>query len=416
MPESMMQPNLQGLGPVEGVRAAALARWQDRGWPGPKDESWRFTRLSSLAKMELQPAAANGALTPADMPQLDGLPDAAHVIRFHNGVMVSTATDGLPTAITSRQLDDDDLASLMALLPSGHPVTDLSLAAMTSGLCLEVAPGAKVKTPIILVFSGDDSALSTHPAVLLRLGRGAQAVVAEWHQSAVGLAAPVLGVDIGDEARLDYAKIQSEGAATTHLAATGIKMGENAVLDGFQLSVGGRLARLEAHVMLAAEKSDCRLSAIYLGRGNQHHDITTNMTHAKGHCQSNQVIRGVLDDAARGVFQGKVHVAQDAQKTDGQQMSRALLLSRKAEADAKPELEIYADDVICAHGATVGELDETQLFYLTSRGITRALAKSMLISAFLDDAIDMVENTDLADLLRPHVSGWMQSLKGGVDG
>jgi len=97
-------------------------------------------------------------------------------------------------------------------------------------------------------------------------------------------------------------------------------------------------------------------------------------------------------------------------------MSRALLLSRKAEADAKPELEIYADDVICAHGATVGELDETQLFYLTSRGITRALAKSMLISAFLDDAIDMVENTDLADLLRPHVSGWMQSLKGGVDG
>ena len=167
--------------------------------------------------------------------------------------------------------------------------------------------------------------------------------------------------------------------------------------------------------MLSAESSDCRLSAIYLGRQNQHHDITTNMTHARGHCQSNQVIRGVLDGTARGVFQGKVHVAQDAQKTDGQQMSRALLLSRKAEADAKPELEIYADDVICAHGATVGELDETQFFYLTSRGISREVARAMLVTAFLDDAIDMIENPDLSAFLRPHVSAWMQANEGSVD-
>jgi Fe-S cluster assembly protein SufD len=160
--------------------------------------------------------------------------------------------------------------------------------------------------------------------------------------------------------------------------------------------------------MLAAESSDCRLSAIYLGRKSQHHDITTNMTHARGHCQSNQVIRGVLDDSARGVFQGKVHVAQDAQKTDGQQMSRALLLSRKAEADAKPELEIYADDVICAHGATVGELDENQLFYLKSRGISHNLARAMLIAAFLDDAVNVIENVDLAAILRPQVTAWMQ--------
>jgi Fe-S cluster assembly protein SufD len=115
------------------------------------------------------------------------------------------------------------------------------------------------------------------------------------------------------------------------------------------------------------------------------------------------------------VFQGKVHVAQDAQKTDGQQMSRALLLSRKAEADAKPELEIYADDVICAHGATVGELDETQLFYLTSRGISRDVARAMLIAAFLDDAVDMIENADLGALLRPHVTAWMQTQEGTVD-
>ena len=124
----------------------------------------------------------------------------------------------------------------------------------------------------------------------------------------------------------------------------------------------------------------------------------------------------MLDDNARGVFQGKVHVAPDAQKTDGQQMSRALLLSRKVEADAKPELEIYADDVLCAHGATVGELDETQLFYLTSRGIDRQTARAMLISAFLDDAIENISHTGLADMLRPVTTAWMSgasSVKAG---
>ena len=406
MPASMMQPDLQDVAPVQGVRALALARWQERGWPGPKEESWRFTRLASIDKLALRPADASLSEGMQDTVAGD-IPAAAHVIRFHHGVLVDASLQGAPDGLTLRRLDEAAFTQMIDLLPVDHPVTDLSMAAMTSSLLIDVAAGAKVTTPIILMFTGDNQALSTHPVVLLRVGAAAEAVVADWHQSEVGLSAPLLGVDIADNARLDYAKIQQDGAATTHLAATGIKMGEKAVLDGFQLSVGGCLARLEAHVVLAAESSDCRLSAIYLGRNSQHHDITTNMTHAFGHCESNQIIRGVLDDSARGVFQGKVHVAQDAQKTDGQQMSRALLLSRKAEADAKPELEIYADDVICTHGATVGELDETQLFYLTSRGISRDEARAMLIGAFLDDAIDMIENADLAASLRPLVTDWM---------
>jgi Fe-S cluster assembly protein SufD len=410
MPGSMMQPDLQDVAPVQGSRASALARWQERGWPGPKEEAWRFTRLASLDKLSLRPADASLSAGMQDI-EAAGMPAAAHVIRFHHGVLVDASLQGAPDGVTLRRLDEAGLTQMLDVLPADHPVTDLSMAAMTSGLLVDVAAGAKVKTPIILMSTGDSQAVSTHPVVMLRVGAAAHAVIADWHQSAVGLSAPLLGIEIADKARLDYAKIQSDGVATTHLAATGIKMGENAVLDGFQLSVGGCLARLEAHVELAAESSDCRLSAIYLGRNSQHHDITTNMTHAFGHCQSNQIIRGVLDDSARGVFQGKVHVAQDAQKTDGQQMSRALLLSRKAEADAKPELEIYADDVICAHGATVGELDETQLFYLTSRGISRDVARAMLIAAFLDDAVDMIENADLAALLRPIVTDWMQAQK-----
>ena len=414
MPESMMQPDLQDVATLNGVQAAALARWQERGWPGAKDEAWRFTRLASLDKLSLRPADASLANRAGNVPT-HSLPAGAHVIHFHNGMLVADSLDNMPKGISARLVDEDDLGTIIDLAPANHPVTDLSVAAMTSGLSVDVAAGAKVTAPIILMFTGDSGSVSTHPVVLLRVGKGAQAVIAEWHNTSVGLSAPVMAIDIADNARLDYAKIQQDSATTTHLAATGIKMGEAAVLDGFQLSIGGCLARLEAHVMLSAESADCRLSAIYLGRQNQHHDITTNMTHARGHCQSNQVIRGVLDGAARGVFQGKVHVAQDAQKTDGQQMSRALLLSRKAEADAKPELEIYADDVICAHGATVGELDENQLFYLTSRGISREVARAMLIAAFLDDAVDMIENAELSALLRPHVTGWMQAQEGTVD-
>ena len=414
MRELMMQPDLQNVMILNGVQEAALARWQDRGWPGAKDESWRFTRLASLDKLSLRPADSSLANDTSNVPA-HTLPAGAHVIHFHNGLLVAGSVNNMPRGISTRLVNEDDLTAIVSLAPANHPVTDLSVAAMTSGLSVDVAAGTKVITPIILMFSGEGGSVSTHPVVLLRVGRGAEVVIAEWHNTSVGLSAPVMAIDIADNARLDYAKIQQDSATTTHLAATGIKMGEAAVLDGFQLSIGGCLARLEAHVMLSAESSDCRLSAIYLGRRNQHHDITTNMTHARGHCQSNQVIRGVLDGAARGVFQGKVHVAQDAQKTDGQQMSRALLLSRKAEADAKPELEIYADDVICAHGATVGELDETQFFYLTSRGISREVARAMLVTAFLDDAIDMIENPDLSAFLRPHVSAWMQANEGSVD-
>ena len=239
------------------------------------------------------------------------------------------------------------------------------------------------------------------------MASGASAVVGEWHQAAVGLSAPLVAIDVAADAALDYAKVQLDSHSTTHLAATGLRLGAGARFDGFQLSVGGKLARLETHVVLTGEDADCTLSAIYLGRNSQHHDITSNMAHNQGHCHSSQIIRGVLDDSARGVFQGKVYVAPDAQKTDGNQMSRALLLSRKAEANTKPELEIYADDVLCAHGATVGELDETQLFYLTSRGIRPETARAMLIDAFLQDAIDGIGNADLAAMLRPVVDQWM---------
>lgn len=419
---STMQPNLDQISGLGGVRGAALARWQASGWPDAKAESWRFTRLGTAVARELAPATDAGQ-TGREFGRESGAEITAiatemnaHVIRFYNGMLDIRSLDGLPGGISATQSLDADFEAIAAevagLAPADHPVGNLSLAVMSSGLRLSVKAGMNVEQPVLLAFEGDGDNVSAHPVVMVDVGIGGAAVIAEWHQSQTGLSAPLVALRLGNKARLDYAKVQAEGARNVHLAATGIALGEGSVFAGFSISAGGQLARLETHVTLTGETAECNLSAIYLGRDKQHHDITTYMDHAVGHCHSSQIIRGVLDDASRGVFQGKVHVAPDAQKTDGQQMSRALLLSRKAEADAKPELEIYADDVICAHGATVGELDETQLFYLTSRGIPKATARAMLIGAFLDDAIDSVENAALAGMLRHISDGWMADVKG----
>jgi len=406
MPGSMTQPDMSAVMTGEGVRAEALARWQQDGWPGPRAEAWRFTPVDGLAARDLVPATVlAGVASGPGTAAAAGI--SAHVIRFENGVLDPSGLAGLPAGLRVREMADDEqaLSRLQQIAPKGHPVSDLSLAAMTGGIVIDV--DGTVPSPLMLLFEGGETGAAAHPAILIRLAPRAHLQLAEWHPSAVGLAAPLIGVDIAAGARLEQVKVQAEGAATTHLAATGVALAEGASIAGFSLCTGGALARLETHVALVGSGADCELSAIYMGRGDQHQDITTYMDHAVAECTSNQIIRGVLDDSSRGVYQGRVHVAPDAQKTDGQQMARALLLSRKAEADAKPELEIYADDVVCAHGATVGELDATQLFYLTSRGIPYETARAMLIEAFLIDTIETIENETLAGLLRPVAEAWL---------
>lgn len=403
---SMMLPDLAAITTTSAARLAALADWQASGWPGPRAEAWRFTRLALLDGRQF---IQSGDL--ADLP-LGGAADAAagigaHVLRFVNGMIDPAGVASPPSGIAVSRLDGDEdaMARLRELAPAGHPVSNLSLAVMSAGIMIDVT--GHVDAPLMLLFEGTGADVSAHPVVLLRLAEGARLQLAEWHETSVGLAAPLIGCDIAAGARLEQAKLQVESGTTTHLSATGVALGEGASIDGFALSVGGQLSRLETHVAFAGEGADCKLSAIYMGRGEQHQDITTYIDHAVPNCTSNQIIRGVLDDQSRGVYQGRVHVAPNAQKTDGQQMARALLLSRKAEVDAKPELEIYADDVVCAHGATVGELDATQLFYMTSRGIPEDIARGMLVKAFLIDAIETIENERLAGLLRPVAEAWM---------
>ena len=406
MPASMTLPDLASATADSGVRSSALANWQATGWPGPRVESWRFTKLALLEGQTFAPAHDF-----ADQPAGAGMDAAAsigaHVLRFVNGVVDPSDIENAPEGVTISALaaDEDAMSHLRQIVPPAHPVSDLSLAVMSAGIIIDIK--GRVDMPLMLSFEGDGAGISAHPVVFVRLFEGSYLQLAEWHASTAGLSAPLTGIDIAAGARLEQVKVQTDGQATTHLAATGVTLGAGASIDGFSLSTGGRLARLETHVCFAGEGADCNLSAIYMGRDEQHQDITTYMDHVVPSCTSNQIIRGVLDDRSRGVYQGRVHVAPDAQKTDGQQMARALLLSRKAEVDAKPELEIYADDVVCAHGATVGELDATQLFYLTSRGIPKDVARAMLIEAFLIDTIETISNETLAAILRPVAQAWM---------
>ncbi|MCW5773312.1 MAG: Fe-S cluster assembly protein SufD, partial [Rhodospirillaceae bacterium] len=293
-----------------------------------------------------------------------------------------------------------------------HPFAALNAAFAADGYVLHIAPDTKAEAPIEILWigSGADKPPVYHPRNLIIAGRGAHATVIEHH---VGLCIgayfsdSVTEISLGEDAVLRHCKVQDESREAFHMAATGARLGEGAHLDSFVFSIGGRLARNEIHVALGGRRAQCRLNGAYLARGEQLIDHTTVIDHLVPETASRELYKGVLDGRARGVFQGKIVVHPGAQKTDGQQMKRALLLSDRAEIASKPELEINADDVKCSHGATAGELDDASLFYLRSRGIPEAEARRLLVEAFLNEVIDAVALAGMRLTLEHNISRWM---------
>ena len=365
------------------------------GLPSAKAEAWIYTRLADVTVNPSSPSADEAA-------------SEAGVLFFADGWLQSGIADMPDGVHVSEMRDDETLSAFHSKLPEAHLLSSLSLGHATGAYVIDVDAGADVNSALQFIFSSSDEECSSHPLIFVRIGKGAHVKIAEIHQSSARLSAPVMVMDIADGAHLEHVKLQADDVNSTHLALSVMDVAQNAHINSFTAAIGAQLGRHETHANLNGEEIDMSLSSLYLARGSQHQDMTTRMHHFMPNCTSNQVIRGVLDDTAKGVFQGKVLVARDAQKTDGQQMSRALLLSRKAEADAKPELEIYADDVVCSHGATVGELDETHLFYMKSRGIAEAEARAMLIEAFVADALEEIQDDELAAILQSAVSAWMR--------
>ena len=398
-------------GPLTALRQDAADRFIAAGWPKPTDEAWRFTNLKALRDADLAPVTALSA--DADGPNLPeaNLQDGARLI-IVNGVIDEALSTALPDGMTRVALADDDAMSAMLQDEriTAHPIANLTVSVLSSGFGIRVR--GKVDVPLNMVFINDGDDASAHAVGVIMLEDGAEATILEHHSgSGSGLSAPLLAINIGNKAALRHARVQVEEESRHHLSETVMTIAEEARYKALSVQSGGMLSRAETHIALVGEHIDMGMTTIYLARDTQVMDVTSLVDHRVPNCTSRQIVRGVLDDQSRGVFQGKVIVARDAQKTDGNQMSRALLLSRKCEADAKPELEIYADDVACSHGATVGEIDDSHLFYLTSRGIPKPQARQILIEAFLADVLDEVEDDTLVGFTQNAVASWLDVMK-----
>lgn len=249
------------------------------------------------------------------------------------------------------------------------------------------------------------------PRLKIVLEDGASASVVERHKGE-GAYWKNMSTEIvlGKNARLNHVRLVEDSAEGVQTNMVHITMEQDSCLNSFSLNIGGKMTRHEIHAVLNGSNIECALNGVNLLNGSQHGDTTIVMEHTAPHCVSNQFYRTILDDAARGVFQGKVHVHKAAQKTDGYQLSNTLLLSPKAEMDTKPELEIYADDVKCSHGATTGQLDEEPLFYLRSRGLTEAAARMLLIQAFVDEVVDKIEDDTVQSEVKEKAEAWLQTV------
>jgi Fe-S cluster assembly protein SufD len=292
----------------------------------------------------------------------------------------------------------------------GDVIALLSTAFATDGAILSVAPQAKIDKPIHLIFLSTGS--SPRLCALqnaISIGEGAEVSLIETH-AAAGQAQTIAltRLTIGAHAALKHIRVNT-GLAAKHLSSTIARLGEKTEYDPLQMTVNGVLTRAQANIRFEGADARCHYTGAMMVRGQSHADFTLVVEHAAVGCESRELVKAVLDGRSRGVFQGKVIVERGAQKTDGKQMANALLLSDDAEFDSKPELEIYADDVACGHGATAGQLDEDLMFYLRARGLPEIEARALLIAAFVGAALDKVENEALHEALQEKVDAWLSA-------
>jgi Fe-S cluster assembly protein SufD len=288
----------------------------------------------------------------------------------------------------------------------------LNSAMMTDGLVIEVADGAAPAQPLHVVHiagGGTPSAMFTRS--LLKLGKGAAATLVESYIAAEGAKTyqvhDSLIVSIGDGARLDHVRLTEDSREAFNISSNRVTLGAKAHFNTFGLTSGSGVSRYQATIAFAGEGSRVETNGVNLLNGRQHADSTLFLDHAVPNCASREIFRSVIDDRGHSVFQGRIIVRPDAQKTDAKMMTRALLLSDEAEADNKPELEIFADDVTCGHGATSGALDESLLFYLRARGLSEKEAQALLIQAFVGEAIESIANDALRELAISAAQRWL---------
>jgi Fe-S cluster assembly protein SufD len=392
------------------LRDSAAASFETLGIPTRRAEAWKYTDLAALSD-----AGFDEALTLLDrtiaLPAA-GAPRAVFVDgRFRADLGTIDALNFRAVSLARHLAEVDGQLGALAK-PAREAMAALNTMLFEDGLLIEVPEGVDGGVLELLSFAtASERPQAFHPRHLIRLGRGASLTIIETATGTAGAAYlhnPVFEISIEDGARLTHGRLQQESRAGFHLSTIYARVAEGGIYDNFTLNAGAKLVRNEIHAALTGPNGACHMNGAQLVADGQHADTATVLDHAAPDCASRQTYKTVLAGRSRGVFQGRIHVHQAAQRTDGYQMNQALLLSGDAEMDSKPQLEIYADDVKCSHGATVGALDADQMFYLRARGIPEPAAKAMLVEAFLIEAVEQLPEGLLRDRLTHAISGWWQ--------
>jgi Fe-S cluster assembly protein SufD len=388
-------------------REQAIARFAERGFPTTRDEAWRYTSVAPIAgaSFDLDTPARTDALTRDLFQQLTFEPwECTHVV-FLNGRFAKDLSKigTLASGVRFKSLEDAleherDLVEPYLTRCAGftdQPFADLNTAFLRDGVFLYVPKGTVIEEEIHLLYvttSNGTQALS-HPRNLVVVEEGAQITLVESYAgigSDVYLTNAVTEIAAQDGAVINHYRLQRESTSAFHVGSVGIRLGRDSRVASHSIALGGRLVRQDVSALLDGEGADCTLNGLYVLSGSQHVDNHTVIDHARPHCSSRELYKGVLDDRSRGVFDGTIIVRPGAQKSDARQTNKNLLLSEDALADSKPTLSIEADDVKCSHGATIGQLDENAMFYLRSRGLSRETARSMLTHAFASDIVSRI--------------------------
>jgi Fe-S cluster assembly protein SufD len=396
------EPRLGG-GPLWAARRqAALQRLLARGLPTRRDENWKYLNLRSVEKRDFRPVAGAAPDLAAIEPQLVALPDACRIVLVDGRHAPWLSSPALPAGVVATPLHEalarspESLAGRLAAPGDGADERFALLAeAFTgAGLVLELAAGAEVSTPLYIVHvSTGRTPGAAHSRVVIDARPRARAVVVE-HFLSVGGAETLqnlqLQVDVADGAQLDHYRVQQLGTATAMVETLQVRVGAQARYEQHGFPLGAAIARTSLRLVLDGEGAEGIVNGLFLADGSRQVDLYTLIEHARAHTRSVEMFRGIAADTGHGAFNGRIIVQPGAQKSDSSQSSRNLILSPAAEIDARPQLEIHADDVKCSHGATIGSLDPNQLFYLLSRGLDRATAQGLLTFAFCEDVLRRV--------------------------
>ena len=398
---------------VNDARQAAFRRFESLGFPTTKDEDWHFTSASPITEREFTfVAASTGDVGPDDVASFGYGARDWHTAVFVNGRFAPalSSLERLDPGVRFHALADawtaaPELAKRVGtILTQPAAFTSLNTAFMPDGAVLHVPKDVTVRAPIHFLFITDANAAKNviYPRNLIVAERGAKVTVVE---SYVALAEAghftntVTEVSVADGATVEHYRVQGEGRRAFHVGTVEAVQGRDSHFISFSFATGAALSRINIYAKLAGAGCGATLNGLYMLNGEQHCDHQTRIEHVEPNCFSREVYKGVLDERSHGVFNGKVYVHPEAQKTDGKQTNNTLLLSPEAEVDTKPQLEIFADDVKCTHGATIGRLDDMALFYMKSRGVNADTAKRLLIYAFAADVLEMIEQPELRESL-----------------